>query len=876
MADAALLMLLSRLAPKLEKVVREEARLALNPNNEAQKLSSKLKKIQQVLMDAEQKAIVDPKVRSWLDKLQDISYDIEEVLDKWDLYNLKQESGDASESSHQLHKKVSSFLQSGFYRFKQSVVRHPVARNIHKLNKRLDLISKENEDEFKFIPNLSRETQEFRRIICTSIVDVSKVHGRDDDLKLLIKKLLPERGSVLEDDIHIVSIVGAGGMGKTTLAQLAFNDNTMKDHFGIKIWVCVSHPFDEIKIAKAILEAIDRKSPNLSQFESLLQSIKDSISGKRFLLVLDDVWTEDDTMWKPLHITLMENGAPGSRILVTTRNRKVAKIMGSTQMQLLDPLSDPHCWSILSQIAFHGRQEGDCEMLKEIGQEMAQKCKGMPLAAKTLGGLLRFKSSPQEWKNVLKSKVWEMDEVRTNIFPFIALSYNELHPAVKRCFSYCAIFPKDFLINVDDLIRIWMAHGFLTSSGIVGEMELKGREYFEDLAMRSFFQDFEFDVSVGDNRVEWCKMHDLVHDFAQSLTNNEFLIAQNDVETQNGVWDKNIRHFNLLKFEAKISMDLFSHIQTRKLCSFMCTENEIPLFLFSHLKRVKLLNLNDCKLKDVPMEIGDLIHVRYLNLGRNSIEKLPESICDLYNLQTLNLTNCRSLHGLPQGIQKLVNLRHLLVEGTPSRFTERSQNGRWNKNRRYIHKTVASSDSSKQNRRELRSGSVPALYHRFPPLYPLFRYIKRRYKPSTYTPRNLVKVVDVPVPERPFRPFRSRFGEALEFFGLSTVATSKPPSAFPKLMHFSIQYCKMLEEWDDIGDEEEDETIVSILPCLQRLEIFLCWQLKVLPHRLLRKAASFLQILTIGNCPYLLERYSEARGGEDWDKIAHIQNVYIR
>ncbi|XP_075506695.1 putative disease resistance protein RGA4 [Primulina tabacum] len=668
MADAAVLMLLSRLAPKLEKVVREEARLALNPNDEAQKLSSKLKKIQQVLMDAEQKAIVDPKVRSWLDKLQDISYDIEEVLDKWDLYNLKQESRDASESSHQLHKKVSSFLQSGFYRFKQSVVRHPVARNIHKLNKRRDLISKENEDEFKFIPNLSRETQDFLRIISTSIVDVSKVHGRDDDLKLLIKKLLPERGSVLEDDIHIVSIVGAGGMGKTTLAQLAFNDNTMKDHFGIKIWVCVSHPFDEIKIAKAILEAVDRNSPNLSQFESLLQSIKDSISGKRFLLVLDDVWTEDDTMWKPLHITLMENGAPGSRILVTTRNRKVAEIMGSAQMQLLDPLSDPHCWSILSQIAFDGRQEGDCEMLKEIGREMAQKCKGMPLAAKTLGGLLRFKSSPQEWKNVLKSKVWEMDEVRTNIFPFIALSYNELHPAVKRCFSYCAIFPKDFLINVDDLIRIWMAHGFLTSSGIVGEMELKGREYFEDLAMRSFFQYFEFDASVGDNRVEWCKMHDLVHDFAQSLTNNECLIAQNDVETQNGVWDKNIRHLNLLKFEAKISMDLFSHSQTRKLCSFMCTENEIPLFLFSHLKRVKLLNLNDCKLKDVPMEIGDLIHVRYLNLGRNSIEKLPESICDLYNLQTLNLTNCWSLHGLPQGIQKLVNLRHLLVEGTPSRF----------------------------------------------------------------------------------------------------------------------------------------------------------------------------------------------------------------
>uniref|UniRef100_A0A2N9GFK2 Uncharacterized protein n=1 Tax=Fagus sylvatica TaxID=28930 RepID=A0A2N9GFK2_FAGSY len=227
--------------------------------------------------------------------------------------------------------------------------------------------------------------------------------------------------------------------------------------------------------------------------------------GKKFFLVLDDVWTEDSTLWEPFRLTL-RNGAQGSRILATTRKSRVAEMMGSLKtsesMINLEMLSEEDCWLVFRKIAFLDRDPNQCEQLEDLGRKIAKKCKGLPLAAKTLGSLMRFQRSREEWEMVLDSSLWELEDVgrvvEKDLFGPLLLSYNDLPSSLKQCFSFCAVFPKDYVFNIDDLVYMWMAHGYIDSKE---HMELKGREYFENLAIRSFFQDFqEYEVGCGEHK----------------------------------------------------------------------------------------------------------------------------------------------------------------------------------------------------------------------------------------------------------------------------------------------------------------------------------------------------------------------------------------
>ncbi|KAL9335581.1 hypothetical protein Peur_072762 [Populus x canadensis] len=471
MAAALLSPILEQLTRIVAQEVQEEVNLVVGVKKQVDKLKSNLLAIHSVLEDADRKQVKDEAVRDWVDKLKDVCYDMDDVLDEWSSAILRWKMGDAEENTHSQQKIRCSFLGFPCFCFNQVVRRRDIALKIKEVCEKLDEIAKE---KAMYGFELYRATDELQRITSTSLVDESIVSGRDDEREAVVSKLLGE-SSQEAWDVYAISLVGLGGIGKTTLAQLAFNDAEVTAHFEKKIWVCVSDPFDEVRIAKAILEQLEGRAPDLVELQSLLQRVSKSIKGKRFLLVLDDVWTENQRQWEQLKPSLT-GSAPGSRILVTTRKHSVATMMGTGHRINIEKLSDEICRSIFNHVAFQERSKDERERLTDIGDKIASKCKGLPLAAKVLGGLMQSKRTREEWERVLSSELWGLDEVdrdqvERGIFLPLLLSYYDLPSVVRRCFLYCAMFPKDYEMRKYELVKMWIAQGYLKeTSG--GDMEI--------------------------------------------------------------------------------------------------------------------------------------------------------------------------------------------------------------------------------------------------------------------------------------------------------------------------------------------------------------------------------------------------------------------
>ncbi|GLT47453.1 hypothetical protein SLA2020_211510 [Shorea laevis] len=304
-----------------------------------------------------------------------------------------------------------------------------------------------------------------------------------------------------------------GGLGKTTLARLVYNDEKLEGVFEPKAWVCVSNEFNVRRIAISILdqmnEVCDSRDPARIQ-----SKLKQMLSGKKFLLVLDDVWNDNYHLWSTLQGPFML-GASGSKIIVTTRNEKVAKIMrGDDWVYHLDLFPDNECLSLLARHALETKNFDSYGHLKGIGEEIVKKCRGLPLAITTIGGLPREdRLNANKWREVLDSEIWKVSEEIGGVLPALRLSYHHLPSHLKQCFAFCAIFPNDFEFDEDDLVLLWMAQGLLRQhQQIDGVKEMKslGHQYFRDLSLRSFFQRSSSNLSLF-------VMHDLVIDLARDV-----------------------------------------------------------------------------------------------------------------------------------------------------------------------------------------------------------------------------------------------------------------------------------------------------------------------------------------------------------------------
>ncbi|ESR45138.1 hypothetical protein CICLE_v10004042mg, partial [Citrus x clementina] len=694
MAHAIVSSLLDQLKSIAQDQVKEKWRLVTGVEHEVGKLTTNLQAIQAVLEDAEQRQMKQDKaVTFWLDQLRDASYDMEDVLEEWITETRKlqlDEGGDDDDDDDNdsafvtFLTKVCSFFPAAsncFGGFKQLSLRHHIAVKIREISKRLDEIAT-RKDRFNFVENVSNNVRNPERVRTISLIDEGEVCGRVEEKNELLSKLLCE-SSEQQKGLHVISLVGLGGIGKTTLAQLAYNNDEVKRNFGKVIWVCVSYTFEEIRVAKAIIEGLGVSASGLSEFESLMKQIQKYITGKKFFLVLDDVWDGDYKKWDPF-FSCLKNGHHESKILITTRDRSVALQLGSIDIIPVKELGEGECWLLFKQIAFLRRSFEDCEKLEPIGRKIACKCKGLPLAAKVIGNLLRSKSTVKEWQRILESEMWKVEEIGQGILAPLLLSYNDLpsNSMVKRCFSYCAVFPKDYNMKKRELISLWMAQGYLNADEDE-EMEMIGEEYFNILATRSFFQEFEKYYDNDD--IMSCKMHDIVHDFAQFVSSKECLwleINGTKESVINSFGDK-VRHLGL-NFQGGTSFPMSIHGLNRLHTLLIYDQSPVNSSLnssilrelFSKLACLKALVISQYntlglhpeteRIREIPENVGKLIHLKYLNLSELVIERLPETLCELYNLQKLDIRLCRNLRELPEGIGKLMNMRSLLNAETRS------------------------------------------------------------------------------------------------------------------------------------------------------------------------------------------------------------------
>ena len=663
MAEGLVTDLIKLLVSTVAQEAEQEIRLVVGVDKEAKKLVDNLRAVQAVLNDAEKKQVTEDAVKVWLEKLNNVCYEMEEVVDEWNTELIKsaiqkEEEKNANSAPVLKMKQVCSFIPSPSCCFSQVdklARRHDIAHKIKKLDGILDEITKEKDRyQFQLTNDLSPKVVE--RPQTTSFVDVSEICGRDSVKDDLVGMLLG-KGSEEESSPHLISLVGMGGIGKTTLAQLAYNDPKVQAHFEIKVWVCVSNPFDQCKVSKEILESIEHQSPNLTALQGLLEKITIKVWGKKFFLVLDDVWMEDSIMWEPFKNAL-KCCAQGSRIIVTTRKSRVAEVMGSVSVTNLELLSKKDCWSVFSKIAFFDRDPKQREQLEDLGWQMVEKCKGLPLAAKTLGSLMRFKRSREEWKSILDNNLWKFEDVERSLYAPLSLSYYDLSSPLRQCFTFCAVFPKDYVFSSNELVFMWMAQGYIKSKANM-EMELIARDYFEILAIRSFFHDFE--KNEDNSKIKKCKMHDIVHDFAQLMSKNECFSINSDKEL--GLDYKIARHLQLeILKKTQFPESVYSAKNLRTLI-FVYRSGYKLSTLFQHFRCLRALSLNGDMLKELPDAVENFIHLRYLNLINYCGNGLPETICHLSNLQTLKIIiGSNEFHKLPQGISKLINLRHFILD----------------------------------------------------------------------------------------------------------------------------------------------------------------------------------------------------------------------
>ncbi|KAK8464409.1 hypothetical protein PHAVU_011G201000 [Phaseolus vulgaris] len=749
------------------------------------KLEIKLHSIHSLADDAERKQFMDLHIRNWLLKVKDAILDAEDLLDDIQKLSKRQDAESESQSSGCTCKVLNFFKSS------------PIT--ISSLNKEIECKMEQILDGLEFLSSqrgdlglktagsvgsgLSNELPQKSQT--TSLVVGADIYGRDDDKRLIIDWLTSDINN--GNQPSILSVVGMGGVGKTTLAQHVFNDPKVDEaKFVVKAWVCVSDEFDVFKISKAIIEAVTKSTDDSKDLEMVHTRLKDELMGKKFLLVLDDVWNENQNKWEEVRKPLVL-GAQGSKILVTTRSKEVASTMWSEEYSL-QQLQEDDCWKLFAKHAFRDYDTQLNPECREIGMKIVKKCKGLPLALKTMGSMLYNKSSILEWKAVFQSEIWEFSKERCDIIPALALSYIHLPSHLKICYANCALFPKDYEFKKEDLILLWMTENFTHYGQHSRTPEEVCQQYFNDLL--SSFLKLELPDSIGN--LEYLRSLDLSHTAIKRL--NEKIC-------------------------------LLSHLLILKLNSCRCLE-ELPsnLHLLTNLCHLELMLT---KVRKMPPYLGKMKNLKVVMSSFNVDD-------DIQQLRELNLEGSLSIKGL----QNVENSLDALEADLKNKTHLVALTLQWQRNQNSI-------DSKKEEdviENLQPSGNLKELS--------IFGYGGKRF-PNWLLDNSLWNMVSLKLTGCQYCQLLPPLGllpflKVLEIRKLDGIVSidgdfhGNNSSSFKSLETLEFSHMCQWEEW-------ECQAVIGAFPCLRKLSITNCPKLKgQLPEKVVP-----LETLEIEDCQQL-------------------------
>ncbi|KAB2088778.1 hypothetical protein ES319_A03G021900v1 [Gossypium barbadense] len=812
MAQSIAFGIAGKVLEKLGNVAYEGICSVWGVRKEFAKLKDTLAAIRAVVLDAEQQQARTQELSLWLQRFKDACYDVEDLIDEFEIEAFRRQVLERGSTK----RKVRHFFSGSnplAFRFRMG----------YKIKKANEMLNEIAASMAKFRLTQKHETNVIHCERETySFVKTSSVIGRDEAKQDLVNILMNPTD---EKDIPVLPIVGIGGIGKTTLAQLVFNEESVKSHFELRIWVCVTEDFDIKQLMIKIIKS-----------------------------ATDDVWNDDNKKWRELK-DLLCGGAQGSRIIVTTRSLDVATITGTIPRYDLEHLSDENCLSLFLKLAFIEGEEKQHDNLVKIGEGIVKKCKGVALAVKTLGSLLRSTRVQHEWEVVRDSELVKLKQKENDILPALKLSYDHLPWYLKQCFAFCSVFPKDFEFGHHRLTQLWLANGFLQSPYENEEPEDIGNRYIQELLSRSFFQQYE-DYLLFTK----FKMHDLVHDLALS-------VAQNEVNSCNHYSTGNVRHlwFDLSKQDASQLPNNLGCLQSLFLFDEEGKADSESLIaeVISRSKHLRVLDLASCSLEQLPNNIRYFKRLRYLSLAYDgNIKRLPNSICNLQSLETLDLVGCRGLEELPKDIRYLISLRSLTVTTKQTRLQENGISCLTSL-RRLIFSECENLEKLFEDIQNLTA--LRELYiHECHNLVSLPQGLKYLTALELLVIWNCEKL-DLTMEELEL--------EREEGGSLRKLAVRGVPKLESLPQWILLGSIKTLQHLyiSNLNNLWTLPTWFQHFTSLQNLYIINCPKLSCLSEGMQHLTA--LKRLTIGGCPKLNKRCIEETG-EDWPKIAHVPDFY--